>query len=150
MKGISLWQPWTSLVAIGAKPFETRSKAPPAKLIGQRIAIHAARRIPTEKKMLGLVSYEAILAMQRALAEHRLSLSTAPRGVILCTAVLYNARRVPLDAWRSMPPPDLFGDYSPGRWIWELRDVQQIPKPVPFLGRQGWFDVPDSLLSASL
>ena len=41
---ISLWNPWASLIAIGAKPFETRSWAPPAKCIGQRIAVHAALR----------------------------------------------------------------------------------------------------------
>lgn len=45
MKAISLWQPWASLIACGAKPFETRSFAPPASLIGQTIAIHAAKKI---------------------------------------------------------------------------------------------------------
>jgi hypothetical protein len=45
MKAISLWQPWASLIACGAKPYETRSFAPPALLIGQSIAIHAARKI---------------------------------------------------------------------------------------------------------
>jgi hypothetical protein len=45
MKAISLWQPWASLIACGAKPFETRSWAPPRELIGQPIAIHAAKKI---------------------------------------------------------------------------------------------------------
>jgi ribosomal protein S27E len=45
MKAISLWQPWASLIACGAKPFETRSWAPPRGLIGQTIAIHAAKKI---------------------------------------------------------------------------------------------------------
>jgi activating signal cointegrator 1 len=45
MKAISLWQPWASLIACGAKPYETRSFAPPASLIGQSIAIHAAKKI---------------------------------------------------------------------------------------------------------
>lgn len=45
MKAISLWQPWASLIACGAKPFETRSFAPPRALIGQTIAIHAAKKI---------------------------------------------------------------------------------------------------------
>jgi activating signal cointegrator 1 len=45
MKAISLWQPWASLIACGAKPFETRSWAPPRDLIGQPIAIHAAKKI---------------------------------------------------------------------------------------------------------
>jgi hypothetical protein len=45
MRAISLWQPWASLIACGAKPFETRSWAPPRYLIGQTIAIHAAKKI---------------------------------------------------------------------------------------------------------
>src|SRR5712671_3817606 len=45
MKAISLWQPWASLIACGAKPFETRHWAPPRELIGQSIAIHAAKKI---------------------------------------------------------------------------------------------------------
>jgi hypothetical protein len=35
-----------SLIACGAKPYETRVWAPPASLIGQPIAIHAATRTP--------------------------------------------------------------------------------------------------------
>lgn len=45
MKAISLWQPWASLIACGAKPYETRSWAPPRDLIGATIAIHAAKKI---------------------------------------------------------------------------------------------------------
>jgi len=45
MKAISLWQPWASLIAVGVKPYETRDWAPPAALIGQRIAIHAAKKV---------------------------------------------------------------------------------------------------------
>lgn len=48
MKAISLWQPWASLIACGAKPYETRSWAPPRELIGQAIAIHAAKKIDKE------------------------------------------------------------------------------------------------------
>lgn len=45
MRAISLWQPWASLIAAGLKPFETRHWAPPRNLIGQTIAIHAAKKI---------------------------------------------------------------------------------------------------------
>ena len=45
MMAISLWQPWASLIACGAKPFETRHWSPPRHLIGQTIAIHAAKKI---------------------------------------------------------------------------------------------------------
>lgn len=50
MKAISLWQPWASLIACGEKPFETRHWAPPRELIGQRIAIHAAKKVGPENR----------------------------------------------------------------------------------------------------
>lgn len=43
MKALTLWQPWASLIAVGAKTIETRSW--PTKHRG-RIAIHAAQRSP--------------------------------------------------------------------------------------------------------
>jgi hypothetical protein len=48
MRAISLWQPWAQLIASGDKPFETRGWAPPIALIGQTIAIHAAKKIDKE------------------------------------------------------------------------------------------------------
>lgn len=48
MKAISLWQPYASLIACGAKPYETRHWAPPLHLIGQTVAIHAAKKIDRE------------------------------------------------------------------------------------------------------
>lgn len=47
LPAISLWQPWASLIALGAKTIETRSWRAPARLIGQRIAIHATASIPS-------------------------------------------------------------------------------------------------------
>lgn len=52
MKAISLWQPWASLIACGAKPYETRDWAPPRDLIGQPIAIHAAKTIDKDAAAL--------------------------------------------------------------------------------------------------
>jgi len=44
MKAISLWQPWASLIACGAKPYETGSFAPPASLIGQSMRFMLRRK----------------------------------------------------------------------------------------------------------
>ena len=43
MKAITLWQPWASLIACGAKKYETRSWA--TRYRGP-IAIHAAKKYP--------------------------------------------------------------------------------------------------------
>lgn len=39
---VSLWQPWASLVAYGAKSIETRNRPVPSTILGTRIGIHAA------------------------------------------------------------------------------------------------------------
>jgi len=44
MKALTIWQPWASLIMIGAKPYEFRSWAPPGWMIGRRMVIHAAAR----------------------------------------------------------------------------------------------------------
>lgn len=52
MKAISLWQPWATLIACGDKPYETRDWPPPRELIGQTIAIHAAKKIDRQAAAL--------------------------------------------------------------------------------------------------
>jgi hypothetical protein len=43
MKAITVWQPWASLIAIGAKPYEFRGWQPPRAIIGQRITEDSGR-----------------------------------------------------------------------------------------------------------
>ena len=45
MYAITLHQPWASLIALGLKTVETRSWPAPARLVGQRIAVHAGKRL---------------------------------------------------------------------------------------------------------
>lgn len=163
MKAISLWQPWASLVAIGAKRFETRSWAPPKGLLGQRIAIHSAKA--PKSVTLRHVSREVKHEMGEAFYRSDLSMSELagglPRGAIVCTAEL--AAFWPItpqsDGRTTLSPdfngdlsrlvlftPDCFGDYSPSRWIWALNYVRRLEIPIPFKGRQGFFDVPDELI----
>ena len=34
-----------------------------------------------------------------------------------------------------------YGDWTPGRWAWQLDDVDVLPEPIPATGRQGWWTV---------
>lgn len=36
-----------------------------------------------------------------------------------------------------------YGDWTPGRHAWQLDDVHPVDPPVPAIGRQGWFTIPD-------
>lgn len=142
MKAISLWQPWASLIAVGAKPYETRSWAPPKALIGQRIAIHAAKK-DVDQALAGVDVWTS-RAMFDALKAggERTPFRLLPRGVIVCTAVLASAHQV-----FQMKPPDVFGDYSAGRWVWHLILIERLDPPVPAVGRQGFFEAPEAMLA---
>lgn len=50
MKALTIWQPWASLIDVGAKPYEFRGWRAPRSIVGQRIVNHAAaRKIDTEE-----------------------------------------------------------------------------------------------------
>lgn len=119
---ISLWQPWASFIAIGVKPYETRHWRPPARFIGQRIGIHAAKR-RTER---------SDFAWWQKVAGPSVPL---PEGAIVCTAIL-RAVFATLDHGEI---EDDYGDYSAGRFAWHLTDVQPLIPPVPATGRQGFW-----------
>lgn len=44
---------------------------------------------------------------------------------------------------------DDFGDYSPGRWAWLLRDVKPLTPHVPARGAQGIFELPQGWLTSA-
>ena len=64
-------------------------------------------------------------------------LRTSQRGAVVAIATLYNARQVQADT--VIPEGDelLFGDFTLGRWMWELSDVQPLDPPIPARGHQG-------------
>lgn len=177
MKAISLWQPWASLIACGAKPYETRSWAPPRDLIGQPIAIHAAKKIDkgaaefAEELMYGqhrdggFDLADRLARSFKGTPDETMGIfghAVMPIGCVVCVAILDAAFQVgePADGTvrsaarvvgrlvsRNMPECftvryDDFGDYSPGRWAWLLRDVKPLTPCPPAKGAQGFFELP--------
>lgn len=184
MKCISLWQPWASLIAIGAKHCETRSWE---TLYRGPIAIHAAKTWNRALAMRATTDPHCqALKKGGVQISHWKSGDALPKGAILATAVLagcvridatnapmprYSCRNIACSihvapgrptpihrggsdyqcpicfSWmRPEPSEYAFGDYTPGRFRWNLSDIVRLAKPVPFKGRQGLFDVPDGLL----
>ena len=146
MKVISLWQPWASFIAIGIKPFETRDWPPPRWLVGQRIAIHAAKKhVNTD---------------DREWAAKCGVVGDLPLGAIVCTALLAGAYQCGdkilaprlINIWQrreSLPvaaldpagiPTDEFGNYCEGRWAWSLTDIERFEPAIQAKGAQGLWD----------
>ena len=143
MKAISLWQPYASLIAAGVKTIETRGWAPPRGLVGERIAIHAAKAIETSD-VRGRERHRLIAA---ALDDPEWD-KNVPRGAVVCTAVLDHTARVTgpehdgqvTAAGTRWVRTDEWGDFGPGRWLWFLRDVEPMDPPVPARGHQGFWN----------
>jgi hypothetical protein len=156
MKALSLWQPWASAIAAGAKRIETRHWA--TRYRGP-LAIHAAKR----KNVAELMHYHACwnwIGAMRPLGwgwgKHNYDIDRLPFGAIVAVCDLVDCRptdsftqaeldtpRRPVhavtDAWdwteRQM------GNFDLGRFGWVLDNVRALPEPIPCKGRQGLFAV---------
>jgi len=157
MKAISLHQPWASLIMCGAKRVETRSWRPPESLIGERIAIHAAKRID-----------DCVLddPFSRYIAD---PVRDAPQGVLLGSVLLegvwliehraeakmvaheyhrLNEDGTPEFDYEAVAHELAFGDFTVGRWAWGLADVRRLNEPMPLRGRQRIFDISTAVETA--
>lgn len=158
MRAISLWQPFASAVAVGAKRIETRSWA--TKYRGP-LAIHAAKRCVVEE----LISYWCSWTWKGALrpigfggkkvADFEWE-SCLPFGAIVATCELVDCRPTgsfTLEEIQELRMPEgetlslygwteeQLGDFSLGRFGWVLENVRALPVPVPWKGSQGFFEV---------
>jgi hypothetical protein len=139
VRTISLWQPWATLVAVGAKRIETRHWHTPPALIGQRIGIHAAK-----------TTQHLPICAEWPFNVHVKDRHALPLGAVVATAVLDRCRPITSEGAALLEERDreeaAFGLYTPGRFAWVLEDVVALTEPVPFRGSQGFFDVPDEAL----
>jgi hypothetical protein len=160
MKAITLWQPWASLLACGAKQYETRSWATNYR---GPIAIHsAAKNIKSiYKEIFPCSDYEfhpSYFAKKQfcdAIKACGLNENELPTGYIIATAELVNCKCIlyksDLDciiaAERKFPdcgefiiPTEqekMFGDWTPGRYAWEFANMKILKEPIPAKGKQG-------------
>lgn len=153
MRVITVWQPWASLIVIGAKPFEFRPKSyleySNHPKPGERIVIHAGARPvkPAEVEDLlarlgnvedttGLVVDRARELLLRIRAAHKY------RGVVelaagLGTAVIGKPRNAGTIFTGRTPEDSDRGEFN---WAWPLSDIRPWHPPVPARGFQGFWN----------
>lgn len=132
MKALSLWQPWASLIAIGAKRIETRSWVTAYR---GPIAIHAAKRFTKDEVALCFCE-----PFRSCLVEAGYTNPVElPLGCIIAVAKLVEI--FPTQNIRDglSGQERAFGDYTDGRYGWALKDIWAI-KPVPTRGYQQLWD----------
>ena len=156
MKAITLWQPWASLLACGAKEFETRSWATSYR---GPIAIHAAARIFDTRDLPAYVVHAMVQAVRPIVDKMAhtaiyLPLEMIPRGCIIATAELIGCHKMVRRGGRGLSsdspgwletengiyePTDqelLFGDWTPGRYAWEFANMKMLETPIHAKGGQ--------------
>ena len=161
MPAITLHEPWAWLAAEGFKKSETRSWRPPARLLGELIAMHAAKR-PINWDEVNEVIAKVISELSGEMPT--ITPEWMPFGAVVATARLsgylhvkshetewieVHGERIPQQraVGRLWTGPgsstegsvrvDPYGDYSIGRYIWLLEDIRKLPEPIPATGRQG-------------
>lgn len=130
MKMLSLHRPWAWCVVFGPKRCENRTWKPPANVIGQYIAIHAAKRwVEADAEIM------TELGWRPPLEEHH------PAGAIIgvCKLLGYAAsveevvRRIG-EHQRQWYMKDHYG--------WLLTDMHPLAQPVFYRGMQGLPNLP--------
>lgn len=151
MKAITLWQPWATLWALGFKEYETRSWATNYR---GPIAIHAALK-PAHKIFSKLIEHDIAELMFKFLRPLDIWFpADLPHGCIIATAELVGCHEIVCYGGRGMSSKSTgwldtvdgiympteqelaFGDWTPGRYAWEVKNVKILPEPIPAKGHQ--------------
>ena len=136
MKAISLWQPWATPVVMGRKRYETRHWKTAYR---GPLLIHAAKRWQADQKML----------LDEWPFRQLLDGVPLPRGCILGRVNLTGCFLTENVLSRIAETECALGDWSRGRFCWRLEEAVLFRVPIPFRGSQGFFEVPDDLLTES-
>jgi hypothetical protein len=150
---LPLWQPWASLIAVGAKSIETRSWRCYPWLVGERIAIHATKT----RSELGFVRTEPFhrrLREARVAGDLLLVDGELPLGALIATVRVEGCYEITtengFELFADDPDEHAFGDYTPGRFAWRLGDLRRLPELVPWTGSQKIFSVPAGVVGCEV
>ncbi|HLF13214.1 MAG TPA: hypothetical protein VJA26_18595 [Gammaproteobacteria bacterium] len=132
MKAISLWQPWASLWVAGPKVHETRGW--PTKVRGW-VLVHAAKH----KTRLSETTPELAALTGRTRGY------SLPYGALIGAVNIIDCWETDNCGWRNSDDHTC-GNWADGRFAW-MRDDKRVSfdNPIPYRGRQGFFDVPIDL-----
>lgn len=123
MRGLTLTQPWAHAITHLGLWVESRGWKPPPSIVGQRIAIHAGRKIDADD----------VRTVER-IADTRLE--GIVTGAVVATAVVDGF----YERIEDVPPDQRKWWFGPYGWI--LKDVRVLAEPVPCKGMLGLWTLP--------
>lgn len=140
IKALTLHQPWATLIAVGAKQFETRSWATSFR---GPVVIHAGKTLVTQ-------GFDRMFMDMLAMAGCS-NLQALPLGVAVCVADLTACYRTEQVRPHLTAMEAAFGFYEVGRAAWKLEHIRVLTPPIPARGQQGLWDwtlpLPEGILS---
>ncbi len=145
MRGISLYEPWATLIALGEKRYETRSWS---------TAYRGPLLICASKRKLSLYQYPPIKKVLEVFVRHGLFFDDLEFGYALAIVDLTDVYRADdllhVDRFYGLLGENekFFGNFSPGRFAWKLENIRRLKNPIPIKGKQGLFNVPDDLIKS--
>jgi hypothetical protein len=155
MKALTIWQPWASLIIVGAKPYEFRGwdfRIREPELVGVRVVIHAGarpvklievedllRRLGGDDNMTGLVVDKARQLLERVRDAYKCRLLPLSAG--LGTAIIGRPRNAGIIFGANVADSDR-GAFN---FAWPLSDVRAFDTPIPARGAQGFWTWPYSI-----
>ena len=154
MKALTIWQPWASLIMIGAKPYEFRSWMAPRSLVGKRLVIHAGSRAMKSAEVTNLIDRLTDDELAWSTALHRESAlpfletlrraNQLPLGAGIGTAIVGVSREGAHIAAEfgattiNYSDRDLHSNFG-----WPLTDIELWDEPIRMSGKQGLWNWPD-------
>ena len=154
MKALTLYQPWATLIAIGAKKIETRSWQTSYR---GPLAIHASmegkyitwRDVRSKHYLCDKEPfYSVLMDYYHSMPALKVLKELFPKGAIVAICELVSCFRIPEDHSYALMISDqekAFGDYTPGRFMWMLDKVQKLEIPILVKGARGlweWNETP--------
>jgi len=151
MKALTLYQPWATLIAIGAKRIETRSWSTNYR---GPLAIHAGKNtdfirgrgkyyICDEHPFCDVLIKAGLFLFENPFP------GAIPLGCIVATCELVDcilmdekflSEPVYCLGWSVQHPEVAFGDFRLGRYAWMLNKVKLLPEPIPAKGAMGLWE----------
>lgn len=133
MNALTLWQPYASLIAIGAKSYETRSWQTDYR---GKLAIHAGKRWKDDQIKLCYKQPIRDLLKEAGFGKA----SELPRGAVVAVTELQGI--APTEGLRGQVGEleRALGNYRNGRFGWRLLLEHRLDTPAPATGNRGLWD----------
>ena len=138
MKAITIWQPYATLIVIGAKRFETRGWGTDYR---GPLIIHAAKRWDDERnldcaRVSEVLRESTFRLMDLSEEQHRLFYQPFSETLGKAVGVVQLAGCDPMQDGGNRIENE-FGHFGPGRYGWDCSRPVAFEDPIHHVGKQG-------------